>query len=89
MKKHPRHWKSLKVETPAIYKIRVQGPLDTSWADEMGGMQITTERMEDETDVTTLVGRIADQAALTGIINALYGMQLPVLTVECLEADDS
>jgi hypothetical protein len=34
--------------------------------------------------VTDLVGPVADQAALAGILNALYEMQLPILQVEFL-----
>ena len=34
-----------------------------------------------------LEGRLADQAALTGVMNTLYELHLPVLSVDCLEAD--
>ena len=29
-----------------------------------------------------LVGRLVDQAALLGVLNALYGLHLPLLSVE-------
>jgi hypothetical protein len=32
--------------------------------------------------VTILVGRLADQAALIGILNTLYDLGLPLLSVE-------
>jgi hypothetical protein len=32
--------------------------------------------------VTTLVGRVRDQAELTGLLNSLYELHLPILTVE-------
>ena len=34
--------------------------------------------------VTTLEGELGDQASLVGVINTLYGLHLPVLSVECL-----
>ena len=32
-----------------------------------------------------VVGRLPDQAALSGLLNTLYDTQYPVLSVECLE----
>jgi hypothetical protein len=50
----------------------------------MMGMNITTS--DDECAVqSTLVGRLPDQAALSGILHDLYEKQYPVLSVECLE----
>jgi hypothetical protein len=34
---------------------------------------------------TTLVGRIPDQAALAGVLSALYDLGLPLLSVQCLD----
>jgi hypothetical protein len=36
---------------------------------------------EDETWVTTLRGQISDQAELNGVINALYDMHVPIISV--------
>ena len=35
--------------------------------------------------MTILVGRLADQAALSGVLNILYELHLPLLTVENLD----
>jgi len=35
-------WKNLKFDTPATYRIRVQGRLDENWSDRLGGMVIAT-----------------------------------------------
>ena len=35
--------------------------------------------------LTTLSGSLVDQAALYGVLNALYDMHLPLLSVECVE----
>lgn len=47
-------------------------------------MAITTAAVEDGTVLTTLLGVLADQAALVGVINYLYNLRLPLLCVECL-----
>ncbi|MBW1788992.1 MAG: hypothetical protein JRK53_20655 [Deltaproteobacteria bacterium] len=75
----------LKLETPATYRIRVQGHLDSSWSDRLGGMAITQIIAEDKTKATILVGHLRDQAALAGVLNALYGLHMPLLSVENLD----
>ena len=75
----------LKLDTPATYRIRVQGRLDKSWTDRLAGMSITTDPASDKPPVTTLVGHLADQAALSGILNTLYELHLPLLLVENLD----
>ena len=74
----------LKLWTPATYCIKVAGHLDESWSDCLGGMRITMRRRTDQAAVTTLVGRMRDQAELMGVINSLYELHLPILSVEKL-----
>ena len=69
---------------PATYRIRVKGYLDNSWSDRLSGLTINPQIQGDEPVVTTLDGQVADQAALAGVLNALYGLHLPILSVECL-----
>jgi hypothetical protein len=42
---------------------------------------------ESEAPTTALRGRLLDQAALLGVLNALYGLHLPLLSVEHLGND--
>ena len=72
------------MSSPAVYRIRVQGrvPLDSSA--RLMGMNITIAD-DGREDRSTLVGRLPDQAALSGLLNSLYDAQYPVLSVECLE----
>jgi hypothetical protein len=81
-------WNGLKIETSARYRIVVKGDLDQNRSVRVGGMTISTRRTDDETLITQLEGKLADQAALSGVLNTLYDMQLPVLSVECLEVLD-
>jgi hypothetical protein len=73
---------------PAIYRICVRGRLDASWSDRIGGMQITETRGPDGQAETILVGRLPDQAALSGILNALYDLHLPVVMAECVNSEN-
>jgi hypothetical protein len=71
---------------PAKYRIGVQGRIPTSWCDRLEGMTITESAPEAEPLKTTLLGELADQAALVGVLTTLYELHLPVLLVERLSA---
>ena len=77
----------LKMHGPAIYRIRVQGKLDARLADRLGGMQITEVRKTDQGPETILIGRIVDQASLSGILNSLYELHMPVLSAKCVDVE--
>lgn len=75
---------------PATYRICVQGSLDQGYADRLGGLTITPPHANDEVPVTTLVGRLRDQADLLGVLNTLYNLlHLPILLVECVSIGDN
>jgi len=75
---------NLKFEKPATYRIRVLGHIDDSLSDQLGGMIITRAFTADSQPLTILVGHMRDQAALSGVLNELYDLHLPLLTVESL-----
>ena len=77
--------KHIKLWTPATYRIEVQGHLDELWSDRLVGMRITTRKKSDQTTVTTLDGRLRDQAELSGVLNRLYDLHLSILKVEVVE----
>ncbi len=74
----------LTFDGPAIYRIRVQGRIPARWSDRLEGMAIETASADAGPPVTTLEGQLLDQASLTGVLNTLYELHLPVLSVECL-----
>jgi len=78
-------WKNLKFEGPASYRIRAQGHIDDSWSGRLGGMVITRAFTEDKQPMSILIGHLRDQAALSGVMNALYGLHLSVISVELLD----
>ena len=80
--------KHLKLWTPATYRIQVEGVLDEIWADSLAGMRISTRKRADESTVTTLTGPLRDQAELSGVLNGLYELHLPILSVKILTEDN-
>jgi len=66
------------------YRIVVKGRLETSWSDQLAGLKIT-RGVGPSSEVTTLQGPIRDQAELSGVLNTLYDLRLPLLSLEVLE----
>lgn len=69
---------------PARYKVRVLGWLNPSWSVRLEGMSVSLDTADEELPICTLEGELLDQAALVGILVALYELHLPILLVECL-----
>jgi hypothetical protein len=59
------------------YEIRVKGQLDESWSDWLEGLEV---RLLDNGEMI-LSGQIGDQAALMGVLNKLYGLNLALLSL--------
>jgi hypothetical protein len=60
-----------------VFEIRVRGHLDESWSDWLDGLEVSL--LDD--DQMILTGPVSDQAALMGILNRLYGLNLALLSV--------
>jgi len=78
--------KRLTLGKPASYFIKVQGRLDETWSDRLAGMQIKTSSRGD-IKVTILSGHVRDQAELLGVLNSLYELHLPLLSLEILNKE--
>ncbi len=59
------------------YEIRVKGLLDERWAGHFEGMDIVHERG----GTTRLVGPLADQAALYGVLNRMRDLGIALVSV--------
>ena len=77
--------RSTKAET-VTYRIRVQGSLDRQSASVMG-LSIDTQTGADAPPITTLTGMLPDEAALDHLLDKLYTLGLPLISVEREEAD--
>ena len=69
-------------QTKRYYQITVEGKIDPSWSEWLGNMQLVTRKEADEMTVTTLSGALIDQAALRGLLNHLWDLNLVVRSVE-------
>lgn len=75
----------VKFEKAGKYRIQVGGHLENHWSDRLAGMRITVSGSGDEGNpVTMLVGHLRDQTQLSGVLNSLYDLHLPILLVEYL-----
>jgi hypothetical protein len=68
-------------DSSAVYQIIVQGRIDPTWFDRLEGMTICQDNVENSSTITTLEGELIDQAALAGVLNTLYELHLPVISV--------
>lgn len=77
----------LTFDSVASYRICVRGRITSSRVDWFQGMSVRSLAAQSgEPESTQLEGELRDQAALAGVLNTLYDMHLPVISVECLRA---
>ena len=77
----------VKFEGAATYRIVVRGFLEERMSCRLAGMRITSESRGDQKPESSLVGRLRDQAELSGVLNTLYEMHLPILSVEVQDSN--
>ena len=67
---------------PLYYQIRVDGELPGQWADWFGGLSIASLPNRE----TLLAGQLPDQAALRGVLNRIFDLNLRLLSVSQIAA---
>jgi hypothetical protein len=75
--RHPDHG----YDQPAAYQIVIHGHLSDQWADWFDGFTITL----DPRGQTSLVGPVADQAALHGVLKKIRDLGIPLISVNRLD----
>ena len=68
--------------TSTYYAITIEGEIDASWSDRLGGMLLVSRKEADGIRLTTLSGAITDQAALRGLLNRLWYLNLVLRSVQ-------
>ncbi len=66
------------------YEIRVEGHLDTHWADWFDGLSITLEA----DGSTRITGPISDQSALHGLLRKVRDLGLKLISVSQVPGPD-
>lgn len=59
----------------------MQGRIDPIWSDRLEGMMIYQDTVDENHKTTTLEGELSDQAALAGVLNMIYELHLPLISV--------
>jgi len=73
----------------AFYRIRVRGELNPKMSDRLEGMKIENTFRKDGRAESLLEGRLDDQSALSGVLNTLYDLHMPVVSADCLGASNN
>jgi hypothetical protein len=73
---------------PGLYQIRIVGELDERWLTHLEGLEISTAHWGKYHQVTQITGWLADQTALSGLLDLLSDLGRVILTVERIEMDE-
>jgi hypothetical protein len=79
---------SLRNETPARYRLRLQGAHKNGWSDWLDDLAVAVEYGEPQTGpgaVTVLTGSVRDQSALFGLLSYIRDLGMPLISVELVE----
>lgn len=68
----------------AAYQITVRGVIAPNWSERLEGLTINRLTLDDGAVFTILTGELTDQAALSGVLNTLYELQLSLIAVNKL-----
>ena len=73
----------------ATYRIRVAAVLGQEWSERAQGMTVSVHQSEPEGSCTELIGELSDEAALMGVLEALYDHGARLLSVDHVEKEGS
>ena len=70
----------------AVYRITVQGTIPASWHERLAGMFVRIDKGREERDSkSVLEGILRDQSELSGVLDVLYHLHLPIVRIEQLD----
>ena len=75
-------------DRPGFYQIRIVGELDEHWLAHLEGLEISTNPWGKYQKVTQISGWLADQTALSGLLDLLSDLGRVILTVERIETEE-
>ena len=71
-------------ETPACYRLRLQGVRAGGWGDWLDHLEVVVEGTGPQA-VTVLTGDVRDQSALFGLLGAVRDLGIPLISVELVK----
>lgn len=72
----------------AYYKICLYGRITAECHDRLAGMRVLVVEGDGFAPKTVLIGRLADQAALAGVLSCIYDYGLPLISVQRREENN-
>lgn len=72
----------------SVFEIRLGGAVDPSQCEFLDDMTLSCDEVDDHR-VTLLRVEIQDQAALAGLLDALLGLNTPVLSVKAVSNEET
>lgn len=64
------------------YRITVEGRIDPSWSEWLDNFRLDSKKAGNSMYLTTISGVVTDQAALRGLLNRLWDLNLVLRTVQ-------
>ena len=72
-------------DRPAVYQITVPCSVNVSWSDWFNGMILEMTTTNQDSGHTTMLMNVPDQAALRGILNKMWDLNLSLISVTLIE----
>ncbi len=69
------------------YQIKIAAVLDQSWSDWLGKVNITTDQLQDGTQISILTVDTNDPAHLFGILDYLRDLNITLISVNISNRD--
>lgn len=69
------------------YQIVVLGELDENWSEWLGCVLFESHCQSSKSNKTTIIGALPDQAALRGLLNKLWDLNLTLISVNLQEVE--
>lgn len=73
--------RAISIDQPGIYRICLRGRLSDGACRRFSDMSLTIDIDKSDVVITTLLGEIADQAALHGILARIRDLGVPIIEV--------
>ncbi len=83
----PRRRSRARSSQAAAYEIKVRGVMSESWSDWFAGLTPALDLDAEGGPITTLTARVPDQAALRGIVNRLWDLNMTLISIWPLAAE--
>ena len=64
------------------YQITVEGKIDPSWSEWLDDLELVSRKEPNGMYLTTLSGVVTDQAALRGLMNRLWDLNLVLCSIQ-------